>query len=99
MVLKGGLSQGILDVSKVTLDDVVSLIVKGRGEWIPAARGHVPEVCQLSPGMAVGVWRLVPDGPVLLTSGRQEVRGLDNWSTNVMVCRIPTAYRAGCVAP
>ena len=31
MVLKGGLSQGILDVSKVTLDDVVSLIVKGRG--------------------------------------------------------------------
>ena len=30
MVLKGGLSQGVLDVSKVTLDDVVSLIVKGR---------------------------------------------------------------------
>ena len=31
MVLKGGLSQGVLEVSKVTLDDVVSLIVKGRG--------------------------------------------------------------------
>jgi ABC-type sugar transport system ATPase subunit len=30
MVMKGGLSQGELDVSKVGLDDIVSLIVKGR---------------------------------------------------------------------
>ena len=30
LVLKGGERQGVLDVSKVTLDDVVTLIVKGR---------------------------------------------------------------------
>lgn len=30
MVLKGGLSQGVLEVPKVTLDDIVGLIVKGR---------------------------------------------------------------------
>lgn len=31
MVMKGGLSQGVLDVDQVSLDDVVTLIVKGRG--------------------------------------------------------------------
>jgi simple sugar transport system ATP-binding protein len=30
MVLKGGVSQGVLEVGKVTLDDIVTLIVKGR---------------------------------------------------------------------
>jgi len=32
MVMKGGLSQGVLEVRDVTLDDVVSLIVKGRSD-------------------------------------------------------------------
>jgi simple sugar transport system ATP-binding protein len=30
MILKGGLSQGVLEVAKVDLDDIVTLIVKGR---------------------------------------------------------------------
>ncbi len=32
MVMKGGLSQGELEISKVGLDDIVSLIVKGRSD-------------------------------------------------------------------
>lgn len=32
MVLKGGLSQGVLEAGKVTLDDIVTLIVRGRSE-------------------------------------------------------------------
>jgi ABC-type uncharacterized transport system ATPase subunit len=30
MVLKGGVRQDILDVTKCTLDDIVNLIIKGR---------------------------------------------------------------------
>ncbi len=33
-VLKSGRRQGVLDVGKVTLDDVVTLIVKGRAQGV-----------------------------------------------------------------
>jgi len=37
MVLKGGLSQGVLEVDQVTLDDVVNLIIKGRPQGAQSA--------------------------------------------------------------
>jgi ABC-type sugar transport system ATPase subunit len=41
MVLKGGLSQGVLNVDDVTLDDIVTLIVKGR-TGAPASSANLP---------------------------------------------------------